>query len=29
MALLAAEIGKLPNKVTMEGHTDSKPYTGA
>jgi chemotaxis protein MotB len=28
MAALAAEIGKLPNKVTMEGHTDSKPYSG-
>jgi len=28
MASLAAEIGKLPNKVTMEGHTDSKPYSG-
>ncbi|HVY91156.1 MAG TPA: flagellar motor protein MotB [Bryobacteraceae bacterium] len=28
MALLAEEIGKLPNKVTVEGHTDSKPYTG-
>jgi chemotaxis protein MotB len=28
MAILAAEIGKLPNQVTMEGHTDSKPYTG-
>ncbi|HVW86302.1 MAG TPA: OmpA family protein, partial [Bryobacteraceae bacterium] len=25
---LAEEIGKLPNKVTMEGHTDSRPYTG-
>ncbi len=25
---LAHEIGKLPNKVTMEGHTDSKPYHG-
>lgn len=24
---LAEEIGKLPNKVTMEGHTDSKPFT--
>jgi chemotaxis protein MotB len=23
---LAEEIGKLPNKVTMEGHTDSKPF---
>ena len=28
MALLASEIGKLPNKVTMEGHTDAKPYSG-
>ena len=26
MALLAQEIGKLPNSVMMEGHTDSKPY---
>jgi chemotaxis protein MotB len=25
---LATEIGKLPNKVTMEGHTDSKPFNG-
>jgi chemotaxis protein MotB len=25
---LAEEIGKLPNKVTMEGHTDSKPFSG-
>ena len=25
---LAEEIGKLPNRVTIEGHTDSKPYTG-
>src|ERR1017187_3943575 len=24
---LAEEIGKLPNRVTMEGHTDSRPYT--
>jgi chemotaxis protein MotB len=23
---LAEEIGKLPNKVTMEGHTDSRPF---
>src|SRR5271154_4972600 len=23
---LAEEIGKLPNKVSIEGHTDSKPY---
>jgi chemotaxis protein MotB len=28
MALLATEIGKLPNHVTMEGHTDSKVYAG-
>jgi chemotaxis protein MotB len=28
MALLAQEIGKLPNSVTMEGHTDSKAYAG-
>ena len=25
---LAEEIGKLPNKVTVEGHTDSRPYHG-
>jgi chemotaxis protein MotB len=25
---LAEEIGKLPNTVTVEGHTDSKPYGG-
>jgi len=25
---LAEEIGKLPNKVTMEGHTDSRPFPG-
>ena len=28
MKLLAVEIGKLPNTVTMEGHTDAKAYTG-
>jgi chemotaxis protein MotB len=28
MKLLAVEIGKLPNTVTMEGHTDSKAYAG-
>jgi chemotaxis protein MotB len=28
LAKLAEEIGKLPNKVTMEGHTDSRPYKG-
>jgi chemotaxis protein MotB len=25
---LAQELGKLPNKLSIEGHTDSKPYTG-
>jgi chemotaxis protein MotB len=25
---LAMEIGKLPNKITMEGHTDAKPFLG-
>ncbi|MGA2387792.1 MAG: flagellar motor protein MotB [Candidatus Sulfotelmatobacter sp.] len=29
LILLAAELGKLPNKLTIEGHTDSKPYAGA
>ena len=28
MAILAGEIGKLPNRVAMEGHTDAKPYSG-
>ncbi len=26
LASLAAEIGKLPNRVVIEGHTDSKPF---
>jgi len=26
LAVLAQELGKLPNKVSIEGHTDSKPY---
>jgi chemotaxis protein MotB len=25
---LAPELGKLPNKVSIEGHTDSRPYAG-
>ena len=25
---LAQELGKLPNKISIEGHTDSKPYGG-
>ena len=24
----AGELGKLPNEVSIEGHTDSKPYAG-
>ena len=28
LALLAQELGKVPNKITIEGHTDAKPYTG-
>jgi chemotaxis protein MotB len=27
-ALLAAELGKAPNRVSIEGHTDAKPYAG-
>ncbi len=26
LEMLAQELGKLPNKLAMEGHTDSKPY---
>ena len=26
LVTLAAELGKLPNKVSIEGHTDSKPF---
>jgi len=26
--LLAAELGKVPNHVSIEGHTDAKPYAG-
>ncbi len=29
LILLAGELGKLPNKLSIEGHTDSKPYAGA
>jgi len=28
LALLAGELGKLPNHVSIEGHTDAKPFTG-
>jgi chemotaxis protein MotB len=27
LQVLAQEVGKLPNKVSIEGHTDSKPYS--
>ncbi len=26
LKLMASELGKLPNKIAIEGHTDSKPY---
>jgi chemotaxis protein MotB len=29
LQLLAAEIGKMPNHVVIEGHTDSRPYRNA
>ncbi|MGH9500030.1 MAG: flagellar motor protein MotB [Terriglobales bacterium] len=29
LALLAQELGKLPNKISVEGHTDSKTYSGS
>ena len=28
VTLLAAELGKVPNHISVEGHTDAKPYTG-
>ena len=28
LSLLAHELGKLPNKISIEGHTDSKPFNG-
>jgi chemotaxis protein MotB len=28
LQLLAGELGKLPNKISIEGHTDSKPFSG-
>jgi len=28
LSLLASELGKLPNQISIEGHTDAKPYTG-
>jgi chemotaxis protein MotB len=28
LALLAAELGKIPNHISVEGHTDAKPFAG-
>jgi len=28
LSMLAQELGKLPNRVSIEGHTDSNPYAG-
>lgn len=28
LVLLAAELGKVPNHISVEGHTDAKPFTG-
>lgn len=28
LTMMAAEIGKLPNKVIIEGYTDARPYSG-
>jgi chemotaxis protein MotB len=29
LKVLSQELGKLPNKISVEGHTDAKPYSGA
>src|SRR5437764_2336057 len=29
LVTLAQELGKLPNKLSIEGHTDSKPYAAS
>jgi chemotaxis protein MotB len=29
LKVLSAELGKLPNKISIEGHTDAKPFAGA
>ena len=29
LTLMAAELGKVPNHISLEGHTDAKPFTGA
>ncbi|HUN84088.1 MAG TPA: flagellar motor protein MotB [Terracidiphilus sp.] len=29
LQVLSKELGQLPNKISIEGHTDSKPYSGS
>ena len=29
LTLLAGELDKVPNRISVEGHTDAKPFTGA
>jgi chemotaxis protein MotB len=29
LSMLAVELGSLPNRISLEGHTDSKPYAGS
>ena len=29
LQVLSQELGKMPNKISIEGHTDSKPYSGS
>src|ERR1700722_14401446 len=29
LSLLGQDLGKIPNKISVEGHTDSKPYAGS
>ena len=29
LQVLSEELGKLPNNISIEGHTDSKPYSGS
>jgi chemotaxis protein MotB len=29
VTIIAREVGRLPNEVVVEGHTDSRPYVGA
>jgi chemotaxis protein MotB len=29
LTLLAVQLAKVPNHLSVEGHTDAKPFTGA